>query len=69
MKRANKWNIVLAICLICTMVIGSFETLPVQASEKKGVTQETIGTNYYMDSENGDDSNDGLSPEIFMKEI
>ena len=69
MKRANKWNIVLAICLICTMVIGSFGTLPVQASEKESVTQETIGTNYYMDSENGNDSNDGLSPETAWKSL
>ena len=69
MKRANKWNIVLAICLICTMVIGSFGTLPVQASEKESVTQETIGTNYYMDSENGDDKNDGLSPETAWKSL
>lgn len=69
MSRIKKWSAVLAFCLICTMTIGGFGTVSVQAADKETVTKETVGTNYYMDSENGNDNNDGLSPETAWKSL
>lgn len=37
--------------------------LEIELREKKEVKREPIGTTYYIDFENGDDNNDGLSPE------
>ena len=54
--------VILAVALLFSMIAGS---LTVQAAEDG----ETVGTSYYLDSENGDDNAEGTSPSTAWKSL
>lgn len=58
-------NAILAICLACSMIAGSFSILPAKTAQAADET----GTNYYVDAENGDDTADGLTPDRAWKTL
>lgn len=62
--RKRTYKAFVAGCLAFAMVAGNASVLSVEAAKK-----EVIGTNYYIDSENGNDEVDGLSPKTAWKSL
>ena len=55
----KKKKALIALSLACTMVFGNLSMIPAKAAP----ATDEVGTNYYVDSENGDDAADGLTPD------